>query len=1035
MQVFIFGASGTKSFLSEGEDDQFVIKKLASGNRLLDWIIQTIKQAGLADEQITFIGGSQIEKVINLYPQINYVVNPRWSETHVVGSLMYALNSWQGEDVLLLYADTLYRSDVLKKFLTNPSAARIGIDKKWRERVNDSELLSNAEKVVLKDESLVGLGRNSVSVEEADAQFTGLTFLHKDVVQQIYRELSSSGTHEAKIDEQSSMIHLLHFLKEEHGISLEPYDVAGQWAELDSPADLARFVFGTKAETLDRIRPLVKQARICDQKHFTLKEWHSSPEEILDNVQNAFEGQKLIIRSSSLEEDSWESSQAGAFLSVSDIEANDRNTLQNGIEEVIEGFYNNGSGHYNEHNQVLIQPFISDVNMSGVVFSKHLENGTPYYLINYDDVSKRTDTVTSGNTLDAKTVTVYKEGQSMPEDSRLQDLIKACRELEEITGYSSLDIEFVLTNDGSLYIVQVRPITLHGGLTDITGFSSSIEEAKSKVSSRLRSYPHIFGDTTILSDMPDWNPAEMIGVSPSPLALSLYQYLITDSAWRVSRADMGYNDPSPEKLLFCIGGHPYVDVRNSFNNLIPAGISPDLGNKLINHYIKRLKKYPHLHDKVEFEIVLTCLSPDFESHARRLYDDGFSEEEVEELKKGLHKITNGAITGKRNSIKNLLAKTDKLDERRKQCVNKDLHKEEIPSTVNLLLDDCINLGTIPFSVLARYGFIASSMLKGFVALEIISEDEKDRFLNSIETVAGDMVEKMNGVLRGSYPRGHFLEEFGHLRPGSYEITSYRYDEKPEQYFPENAQPLKNVGQEGKEEPIVFSDKQKEAMQEEIRKMGLQISTSELLTFIKEATAAREYAKFQFTKNLSDALRLIAQWGESYGFSRKDLSFLFIEDFLRLNKMSIGTSPGDFIDRKIKEGEGWYEASNMVETPQMIFSPKDLEVIVHNTARPNFVTSEVVRGSLCNLSDNLDKESLAGSIVLAEGADPGYDWIFMHPIKGLITKYGGAASHMTIRCAEFGLPAAIGAGEEWYNRLIKAQSVELNCANKQIRILQ
>ena len=31
------------------------------------------------------------------------------------------------------------------------------------------------------------------------------------------------------------------------------------------------------------------------------------------------------------------------------------------------------------------------------------------------------------------------------------------------------------------------------------------------------------------------------------------------------------------------------------------------------------------------------------------------------------------------------------------------------------------------------------------------------------------------------------------------------------------------------------------------------------------------------------------------------------------------------------------------------------------------------------------------IVMIENADPGFDWIFSHSIKGLITKYGGAAS--------------------------------------------
>ena len=48
----------------------------------------------------------------------------------------------------------------------------------------------------------------------------------------------------------------------------------------------------------------------------------------------------------------------------------------------------------------------------------------------------------------------------------------------------------------------------------------------------------------------------------------------------------------------------------------------------------------------------------------------------------------------------------------------------------------------------------------------------------------------------------------------------------------------------------------------------------------------------------------------------------------------------------------------------------------------------------------------------------FDWIFTFKIKGLITKFGGAASHMAIRCAEFQIPAAIGCGEIIFNELLK-----------------
>ena len=53
-------------------------------------------------------------------------------------------------------------------------------------------------------------------------------------------------------------------------------------------------------------------------------------------------------------------------------------------------------------------------------------------------------------------------------------------------------------------------------------------------------------------------------------------------------------------------------------------------------------------------------------------------------------------------------------------------------------------------------------------------------------------------------------------------------------------------------------------------------------------------------------------------------------------------------------------------------------------------------------------------MLIASADPGYDWIFSHPIAGFITAFGGINSHMSIRSNELGVPAVIGVGESMYS---------------------
>nr|AIE93127.1 Phosphoenolpyruvate synthase/pyruvate phosphate dikinase [uncultured marine thaumarchaeote AD1000_31_G03] len=80
-------------------------------------------------------------------------------------------------------------------------------------------------------------------------------------------------------------------------------------------------------------------------------------------------------------------------------------------------------------------------------------------------------------------------------------------------------------------------------------------------------------------------------------------------------------------------------------------------------------------------------------------------------------------------------------------------------------------------------------------------------------------------------------------------------------------------------------------------------------------------------------------------------------------------------------------------------------------------------------------SMENKILLIENADPGFDWIFTKNPAGLITKYGGVASHMAIRCAEMALPAAIGCGEIIFSRLVSSSKIELDCKNQQIFILE
>ena len=50
-----------------------------------------------------------------------------------------------------------------------------------------------------------------------------------------------------------------------------------------------------------------------------------------------------------------------------------------------------------------------------------------------------------------------------------------------------------------------------------------MENIEKKIINIFKEQPGLFGKKNMLSNMADWNPAEIIGVKPYPLAISLYK--------------------------------------------------------------------------------------------------------------------------------------------------------------------------------------------------------------------------------------------------------------------------------------------------------------------------------------------------------------------------------------------------------------------------------------------------------------------------------------------------------------------------------
>jgi hypothetical protein len=952
----------------------------------LHWLLNALSAYAV---EAVYIGGYHLEKVVETFPDLKVRFHRSW---RVDGELT-ALRQFDWEDnvdYLLLRADTLVIPEAVGRLITHQNCIVAGHIGKKRLR------------------------------------FAGLLFVCVEQVES-FRQLVDSSTGPSPDGDLGSLIDQLPDVKW--------VDVTGSATPIVDREAVRTIVFRGKAQTLEQLSGLVRTAVVPDQLRYKANEWLQSRDDMVAAIQHRFPGGLLVARSSTLAEDNLVSSGAGRFHSELDIDARDPIAIAAGIDRVIASYHRDGRAA-NAHDEILIQRQIEKLRMSGVLLTRDPSSGAPYFVLNYEEESGRSNIVTSGAAGNVRTAYLSWEAANDHLGQELVPVFETVRELMRLTHNDALDVEFGLDHDGKLHLFQVRPIVV--AASNKWMFDADLEDVREQAVAFFcacsEAHPTLVGDGTVLANMSDWNPVEMIGTEPRPMALSLYQYLVGDSTWAKGRARIGYRDVGPEPLIHSIGGRPYVDVRASLNSFLPVEVEDAIAARWVSDCLQRLRSSPALQDKIEFDITVTCLAFDWSDHVPRMRSAGLLPSEIGSLKTALAALTSRIVRQEVCPIAEELGQIELLDALRRKCIS------EPPSTVSaaakrvqFLLDRCKRLGAVPFSVLARYGFIGMALMRSLRDVGGITADEYDLILQSIPTVAGQFTNDLDRFSVGELSIECMVVKYGHLRPHSYEVTALSYAQCPEMFVvtPEFAlQKQGKVADAGTRVTALIADR-RPSIQQRIDDLGLTFSVDQMFAFISAAIAAREKAKFEFMKTVNDALESIATFGELLGLSREDMSFLTVTEVIRYaHDSTSGGTRGRFLRTVHYRGKR-QKLTEALRLPDVILCGDDLLGFIQRPGKPNFITRKTISAPMVLVEDFRDDLDLAGKIVAIRAADPGFDWIFGHRIVGLVTEYGGVASHMAIRSAEFGLPAAIGCGGLIFDSLLKSREVELDCANQRI----
>jgi len=767
--------------------------------------------------------------------------------------------------------------------------------------------------------------------------------------------------------------------------------------------------FSTKAATLEALESRLHGARVAPLVRFTVAQWRGDSTSQLAHMRRRLGEGPWIVRSSRQSEDALGASMAGAFLSVLNVRPGD---VVEAVERVIAAY-----GEASPADEVLVQPMLAGVLRSGVAFSHDPQTAAPYRVVSWSE-GDDTQRVTGGRS--GSRTWQGAASSPVPPPKEIASVVELLDEIGRHFGGAPLDCEFAITAAGeeeTLWLLQARPLMIAGEVDPVDSQAHRLRLIAEKISRGMRPHPFVLGRRTVYGVMPDWNPAEIVGLRPKPLALSLYRELVTDAIWAYQRHNYGYRNLRSFPLMPHMFGMPYIDVRLSFNSFIPAELDTHIAGRLVDYYIDRLLAEPALHDKIEFEIVFSCYTLDLPERLERLADAGFSGDEREHIRECLRRLTNRIIHTKEGLWRADAEKLKTLEARRLALYGSDADALE---RIYWLLEDAKRYGTLPFAGLARAGFIAVQMLRSLVSVGVLTSGDYDAFMASVSTVSGQLAHD-----RAALDRTTFLTRYGHLRPGTYDILSPRYDEAPDVYFDWTRQPPLPAATR----PFRLTLPQMREIARLLEAHGLYSDPVGLFDFVQAGIELREFAKFEFTRNLSDALALVAAVGERWGFSREDMAYC---DIRALQELHVGAAdPRELLADAIVQGRARHRQTLSLALPPVIAAADDVWAFEWPETSPNFITRKRVTAPV--VTPDLHQQ-LAGSIVCIPNADPGFDWLFAHSIAGLITTWGGANSHIAIRAGELGIPAVIGAGELLYRRWSVAQRLHLDCAARRVDVV-
>ena len=532
---------------------------------------------------------------------------------------------------------------------------------------------------------------------------------------------------------------------------------------------------------------------------------------IIRGFLKTFRGSTVAVRSSADHEDSSGASFAGMYSTKLRVQATEKairaaanEVRHSGLQkrEVVAHYARQRSVDLTESSVSVIVQEMIEADTSGVIFSHDLAKPDGYYAVS---VSNGLGEAIVGGAANGKLIRI---ARGIPcasiKDAWLRKLVVAMKTIERRFVSSSLDVEFALRNN-MLYILQCRPITTSQAKMDKLREKRLLMRIQS-VNTMIASRFH--GD--VLGDMIDINPAELLGVTPTLLDISIFKYLFADKVVERVRRDMGY-DPLDIGLLRVVEGKPYVSMRAAAFSFRPLGIPDEMYECLVGVYRNALIHNPALQSRVEFDV--------------------FAMDSGEKLERAMEeaRLDNKEKAVVREAFLRIEAVF--LHVSRAQAISFDAFARDYQQRTATLGDAPLNEilghvahGTEMFVRVARLAFYWKNRFE-----ELHPQENLNSLIGGhIRSVNGQLYSDLVACRNGTIAREEIVERYGHLRPGQFSVFGESYADDPNTY----------LFAQMEQAEVIQVQKQTHAFEDEVE-------FKHIITFMQ----ARERMKFLFSQSL------------------------------------------------------------------------------------------------------------------------------------------------------------------------------------------